>query len=80
MASTDQLLCSSCQGIFVYTGDMDEVRSFCALFLPILEKAVCQTAKRPDIGVSAQAALQVYNAELETIYTGTVFSREKVTA
>ncbi len=70
IAATGQLLCSSCQGIFVDTEDLDEVYAFCCRFLPFLENAVSQNTQGLDIGVRAQAALQLYSAELETIYTG----------
>jgi hypothetical protein len=70
IVATGHLLCSSCQGIFLDTDDMDDVYGLCARFLPILENAVREHAKVEDIGVKAQTAMQLYNAELETIFTG----------
>lgn len=69
MAYTGQLLCSSCQGIFLDTEDMNEIYDFCKRFLPMLEKTVAASTKQADIGIRAQTALRVYDAELETIFT-----------
>lgn len=63
---TNQLLCSSCQGIFIDTSDMNEVYEFSRRFIKILE----ETAKefpRLDKGVRAQINLQLYNEELEGV-------------
>lgn len=70
MASTGQLLCSSCQGIYVDTQDMEELHAFSRRFLPLLEREVAKHAGNRDIGVKAQTALQLYSVELETIFTG----------
>ena len=71
---TGQLLCSSCQGIYVDTDDMNVVYNFCRNFLPVLETAVQDSAKKLGIGIKTQIALQVYSEELETMYKGsTVF-------
>ena len=34
---TNQLLCSSCQGVYLDTSDMQDIYDFCVSFLPILE-------------------------------------------
>jgi hypothetical protein len=70
MVETGQLLCSSCQGIYLDTDDMDVLYHFCHDFLPILEEAVEQKRQtaRLGIGIETQVALQVYNEELETLY------------
>lgn len=62
--STRQLLCSSCQTIFVNTDSLCETEKFCADFLPYLENAA---ANHPisEIGVSAEVTLQNYNSILE---------------
>ncbi|MDE7293028.1 MAG: acyl-CoA reductase [Oscillospiraceae bacterium] len=63
--STRQLLCSSCQVIFIDTEDMGEVQKFSEEFLPYLERA---GAKYPmnDIGAAAEISLKMYTDELET--------------
>jgi len=68
IVTTGQLLCSSCQGIYVDTDDMEVVHNFCRKFLPILE-TVMQTASREmGIGIRTLVALQIYTEELETVY------------
>ena len=69
IAQTGQLLCSSCQGIFLDTDDICELNAFCARFLPILDEAMA-AAPVTDIGLKAQTALTLYSAELETIFSG----------
>lgn len=66
---TEQLLCSSCQTIFLDTEDMEEIREFCRQFLPYLETA---RKKYPinDIGAAAEFTLKDYSAELEVLMTG----------
>ena len=48
--STKQLLCSSCQTIFLDTDSIDDVHTFCRDFLPYLERAA---AKYPGRGGGA---------------------------
>lgn len=67
IAETGQLLCSSVQGIFVDTDDMEEVYAVCERLLPLLEDAL--GGHKPDIGIRTQSALQLYNQELEGIYS-----------
>ena len=71
IVSTGQLLCSSCQGIFIDTEDMDEAYSFCEAFLPMLERAVMEQAASMNISLRAQAALQRYSTQLESAFNGT---------
>lgn len=68
IATTGQLLCSSLQGIFVDTVDMEVAYDFCARFLPVLENAIRMHSHYSGMGIQAQTALQLYNAELEGIY------------
>lgn len=69
IAQTGQLLCSSCQGVFLDTDTMDSVYAFCERFLPILDEAMHESAKEDGGGMQWQVALEVCTAELETIYT-----------
>lgn len=68
MVATNQLLCSSLQGIFVDTEDMQVVYDFCATFLPVLDDAIHKSCHKNGIGIQSQVALQLYNEELERIY------------
>lgn len=59
-----QLLCSSCQGIFVETNDMDMVYDFSERFIKIMEKTA-EKFPQTDIGIKGQINLHLYNEELE---------------
>ena len=75
MISTNQLLGSSCQGIFVDTGSMGMVHRFCEAFMPLLEKERLTGIEGARIGANPQASLQVYAAELESQFTQPKASR-----
>lgn len=64
IVSTRQLLCSSCQGVFVDTEDMTELHAFCERFLPFLDREA-KAAPPPDIGTRAQITLLQYTERLE---------------
>ena len=66
IADTRQLLCSSCQVIFLDTEDREEVRAFCRRFLPVLEEAMAAGAPLDD-GSAAQVTLAQYEQRLESI-------------
>ena len=66
IADTRQLLCSSCQVIFLDTEDREEVRAFCRRFLPALEEAMAAGAPLDD-GSAAQVTLAQYEQRLESI-------------
>lgn len=61
---TKQLLCSSCQVIYLDTKNMDEMTDFCKTFLPYLERAA---EKYPveDVGAVAEMTLRRYSDMLE---------------
>jgi hypothetical protein len=60
---TGQLLCSSCQGIYIDTDRMEVIYEFCHSFLTILEEAA-KAYPEPPIGVRAQITLLLYHQEL----------------
>lgn len=64
IASTGQLLCSSCQVIYIDTDDIAEIDGFCEMFLPILEEASARLLKT-DIGETAELAIRRYCEEAE---------------
>jgi len=68
IVTTGQLLCSSCQGIYVDTDDIEVVHNFCRKFLPILETAMQTGSRELGIGIKTLVALQIYTEELETVY------------
>lgn len=73
---TRQLLCSSCQTIYVDTESMEELEAFCVEFLPYLEK---EARRNPitEIGAAAEITLRKYSAELE-IAIGDSGSRSRI--
>lgn len=76
ICATNQLLCSSCQGIFVDTEDMAVVNAVAQRFLHILEK-VAVDYPQEKIGVRGKVSISLYNEELESTYTGRKILRGK---
>ncbi|MBO7452610.1 MAG: acyl-CoA reductase, partial [Clostridiales bacterium] len=76
IATTKQLLCSSCQVIYLDTSDMGELRSFAERFLPVLEKAANEKATE-EIGIRARDTLSSYTRRLKT-YLGNEEKNENV--
>ena len=69
IVTTRQLLCSSCQVIYLDTEDFAAVQAFCDRFWPILEEAA--KANRPGtIGAVAELTLRTYTDKLESILDG----------
>lgn len=64
IASTKQLLCSSCQTVFIDTDGKKELICFCEIFLPYLEAAVGKH-KSTSIGTRARDTIISYTASLE---------------
>lgn len=64
IASTGQLLCSSCQVIYLDTDDMADVERFCEEFLPMLDDAAKRLLKT-DIGEAAELTVKRYCETLE---------------
>ncbi len=62
LMETRQLLCSSCQTLFLDEG-VDEA-AFCREFLPLLEEAAAKAAPL-DVGSRAQVTLSLYTGRLE---------------
>lgn len=58
IAATRQLLCSSCQTIFIDTDQRNAVVSFCKEFLPYLERAAEKFPHGNETGVSAETTLR----------------------
>ena len=66
---TRQLLCSSCQVIYLDTDRYEELTAFCERFWPILEAAA--EARRPrTLGAVAELSLRSYTDRLEAILDG----------
>lgn len=69
IARTRQLLCSSCQVIFIDTEEMEEVHGFCREFLPYLQRAVDELGQREEetVGTRAEIALRRYGDMIDRV-------------
>lgn len=61
---TKQVLCSSCQGLFVDSGDMDTVKAVGRKFFDILRE-VSEEYPPEAIGIRGKMSITLYNEELE---------------
>jgi len=69
IAATRQLLCSSCQTIFLDTDDMADIHAFCEAFLPYMERAArAHLPSTPD--AAAEITLRRYTDRLERLLDG----------
>jgi len=75
--STRQLLCSSCQTIFLDTDNQEELYAFCKEFLPYLEAAA---GKYPfqSIESIAERTIRKYYERLDDIITGRKIPNDRV--
>ena len=78
---TNQLFCSSCQGVFLDTDDMRDVYRFCEEFLPVFEK-VCQENplaldSSAELFIQAEITLQDYHRQIENKEQATRIFRER---
>lgn len=78
ICDTNQLLCSSCQGIFVDTDSKDEQLEFANRFFKILCE-VNSLSTAVDYGMKAKNAINIYNERLENHTTGnTILSSDGI--
>ena len=66
---TQQLLCSSCQIIYLDTEDMSQIYQFCEQFLSYLETEAKHFPIK-EINAIAEMTLKRYTADLESVITG----------
>lgn len=78
ICENNQLFCSSCQGIYLDTEDMEEVYAFCARFLPILEKSTTARPLQLSLAQQAQLTLQLYSRRLSPQEGSRIFTGEGV--
>jgi len=64
ICSTEQLLCSLCQGIYLDTDDMEDVYGFCELFINILQGVSKEYPQSEDTGLKAGIALKLRSLKL----------------
>ncbi len=74
---TRQLLCSSCQVIYIDTEDMEELYAFCGEFLPWLQRAADKYAQtgQDTVGTRAELSLRRYSDELDRVFDAESGSR-----
>ena len=66
ICASEQLLCSSCQGIFIDTNDFDEVKRFAERFFEILQRKSAESPRPDNPYLTAQKTLELYTEELES--------------
>lgn len=66
ICDTNQLLCNSCQGLFVDTDKYDEVLKLAERFSEILESMAKKIPSSGDSYLSAQKTLELYTERLES--------------
>jgi hypothetical protein len=69
ICETDQVFCSSCQGIFLDTAETEAPDRFGERFLPILERTAALIPGNDDLGIRANVRLRLCTAELEAART-----------
>ena len=66
---TNQLFCSSCQGVFIDTDDMRDVHGFCEEFLPILENTCRENPfafdPAAELFIQAEVTLRNHHRQIE---------------
>ena len=72
IASTKQLLCSSCQVIYIDTDSTEELHGFCKSFLPILEEAVCANAPKSIGGKAHRGIIGTHR------FVGKLYRKQKI--
>lgn len=78
---TNQLFCSSCQGVFLDTDNMDDVYEFCKFFLPIFEYVCRENYFAFDAAArlftQAEVTLEKYHHQIENRKTKYRVYRDK---
>ena len=66
VCDTEQLLCSSCQGVFLNTDDEAELDRFAERFAALLEKTSAEMPSAHGAFLRAQKTIELYTDELES--------------
>ena len=62
---TEQLLCNSCQGVYLDTDQEDDVLAFSKRFLGVLDRVSADYPRKDDLFVGAKRKIGLYTSELE---------------
>ena len=76
ICKTNQLLCSSCQGIFIDTESMEDVYEFCRHFVSVLSRVCRAYPSESGIGIRSQSGLRLYNESIEAVFNGARIFRD----
>lgn len=79
IVSTRQLLCSSCQVIYLDQQDIGDIQTFCHRFLPYLEQAASRFPAR-SIGMRAELSMRRYCETLQKVIAKEKVSKRQVYA
>lgn len=69
ICDTDQMLCSSCQGIFIDSDSFDDAAAFAERFVTLLDEQAKAMQGRENPYMNAQKTLELYTEELESSKT-----------
>jgi len=65
ICQTEQLLCNSCQGVYLDTDQFDEVVAFSERLLAVLDRVSTAYPRTDDLFVGAKRKIELYTRELE---------------
>jgi len=65
ICQTEQLLCNSCQGLYMDTDRFDDVVAFSERFLGVLDRVSADHPRKDDLFVGAKRKIELYTRELE---------------
>lgn len=77
ICETNQVLCSSCQGIFFDTDDKCKLEEFARYFFELFKKANVEKGKA-DIGIRGRNTIRIYNELLENRYEQTILNEDGI--
>ena len=77
ICETNQVLCSSCQGIFFDTDDKSKLEEFGRYFFELLKRANAEKGKA-DIGMRGRNTIRIYNELLENRQGQTILNEDGV--
>ena len=80
ICETNQLLCSSCQGIYIDTDDSEFIDDIARKFHKILQKISDQYPQELDLGIRSRLSLQLLNEEIDSIDNKQKIYKEKDTS
>lgn len=74
---TNQLLCSSCQGIYLDTESDEELNAFAEEFASILEEVSEEIKNESGLGIKSKIGLTLYSESIENIFKDAMCLRRR---